>query len=429
MNNMPGPFSLFRRIARRADGKSRPPASPALKPESRFNKADIAMLAVFILLGYFIRKALFVGMAYSDDYDYAQIAVMICDGRYNPVDIGRMNLYGWRFAMVFPLALCFKIFGSTSENIAALWPLIASLGTAAVLYPIGAKLFDSRTGLIAAILHLLYPADIHFGTTVLTETPFNFLIALSMLFFVIGEDSRHWYVQSMWFLLCGSMTTWLLYGRPYGIMILAAYGAFMVVRHRIRLNYLFIIAGTALTLAAIEYAVHAHTGTWFENFKVMKRMIDPMFTPVSNYSQHLDFYRQTLFNNRMHLPHFYIFIMGFGVLFNWMRFSPSFSAEKLSPEADRRYREHGYLILFWMASILLYIEFGFQNLEHLTLMHKLDRYLVIVTAPICLGAAPFLARFTNRYAIAITAVMFCALAAWWYMAVLPPDLRPMIRFP
>ena len=67
------------------------------------------MLLLFLVIGYFIRKAMFVGMAWSDDYDYTQIAVMILDGRYNPVDIGRYNLYGWRFPMVFPLAFFFKI--------------------------------------------------------------------------------------------------------------------------------------------------------------------------------------------------------------------------------------------------------------------------------------------------------------------------------
>ncbi len=68
--------------------------------------------------------ALFTGMVWSDDYDYAQLAVMILEGRYNPVDVGAFNLYAWRFVMIYPLAFFFKLFGSTSEGVAVLWPLL-----------------------------------------------------------------------------------------------------------------------------------------------------------------------------------------------------------------------------------------------------------------------------------------------------------------
>ncbi|HPJ39297.1 MAG TPA: glycosyltransferase family 39 protein [Spirochaetota bacterium] len=403
-------------------------AHEELTAPRQFPPQDIALLLLFLLIGYFIRKAMFVGMAWSDDYDYTQIAVMILDGRYNPVDIGRYNLYGWRFAMVFPLAFFFKIFNSTAENVAALWPLLASLGTSAALYVIGTKLFDSRTGLIAAILHLLYPADILFSTCVLTETPFNFLIALSVLFFVLGEESPRWWVKLPCFFMAGSMATWLLYGRPYGIMVIGAYGLFMMMRYVINLRYLVILLGFGATLFGIEYLVHQMTGLWFENFNVMKRLLDPNFVSNSNLAEHLNFYGNVLFNDRMHYPHFYIMIIGFGALFGWSRLG-KLGDPGLTPETEKRSRQNGFLVLFWMMSILLYIEFGFMNLDHMSLMHKLDRYLTIISAPICLGAAPFLSRFSNRYAIALTGLIFTALAVWWYLAVLPPDLRHLIGFP
>ena len=167
--------------------------------------------------------------------------------------------------------------------------------------------------------------------------------------------------------------------------------------------------------------MHAETGRWFENFAVMKRMLDPYFTPTSNISQHLDYYRQSLFNSRMHHPHFYIFVIGAGVLFAWARFG-----EGATPEEDRRRRQNGFLVLFWLASILLYIEFGFMNLEHMTLMHKMERYLTIVSAPISLGAAVFLARFINRWALALSAIMFFIIAIWWYLRIMPPEIRGLM---
>jgi 4-amino-4-deoxy-L-arabinose transferase-like glycosyltransferase len=365
--------------------------------------------------------ALFTGMVWSDDYDYAQLAVMIVEGRYNPVDIGPYNLYAWRFVMIYPLAFFFKLFGSTSESVAIIWPMLSSLATAVLLYVIGRKLFDSKTGLVAAALHLLYPSDILFSTSVLTETPFNLVIALSVLLFVFGEEDRKPWVKIPLFFISGALLALPLYGRPYGILVLGAYGIFMVMRYIINLRYLAVIAGFAGGIFLVEYLVHAETGRWFENFAVMKRMLDPYFTPTSNISQHLDYYRQSLFNSRMHHPHFYIFVIGAGVLFAWARFG-----EGATPEEDRRRRQNGFLVLFWLASILLYIEFGFMNLEHMTLMHKMERYLTIISAPISLGAAVFLARFVNRWALALSAIMFFIIAIWWYIRIMPPEVRGMM---
>ncbi|MBP7585191.1 MAG: glycosyltransferase family 39 protein [Spirochaetes bacterium] len=382
---------------------------------------DIALLLLFLCFGYFVRMALFTGMVWSDDYDYAQLAVMILEGRYNPVDVGAFNLYAWRFVMIYPLAFFFKLFGSTSEGVAVLWPLLSSLGTSVLLYAIGRKLFDSKAGLVAAALHLLYPSDILFSTSVLTETPFNLVIALSVLLFVYGEEEKRWWMKLPLFFLSGAPLALLLYGRPYGVLVLGAYAVFMVMRYFINLRYLAIVAGFAAGVFLIEYLVHAETGRWFENFAVMKRMLDPYFCPTSNISSHLDYYRRSLFNSRMHHPHFYIFVIGAGVLFSWARFGG-----KVSPEEEKRRRQNGFLVLFWLASILLYIEFGFMNLDHMTLMHKMERYLTIVSAPISLGAAAFLARFANRYSLALTAAMFIAVACWWYLRIMPPEAQGML---
>ncbi len=200
----------------------------------------------------------------------------------------------------------------------------------------------------------------------------------------------------------------------------------MLLRYRINLWYLFIIAGAVGSLYLIEYTVHEYTGTWFGNFTVMKRMLDPYFCPTSNITSHLDFYRNRLFNDRMHHPHFYIMVMGFGVLFNWAFFRDRLSQNRMKDEEARKLKHYGFFVLFWLMFILLYIEFGFMNIDHMTLMHKLDRYLIIVSAPICLGAAPFLARYSNRYSLLITAIMLTAISIWWYSSVMPENLKALV---
>lgn len=384
---------------------------------------DFLLLIFFLFFGFFLRRALFIGMSWSDDYDYAQLAVMIVERRFNPVDIGAYNLYAWRFAMIYPLAFFFKIFNSTSESIAALWPIIASLGTSVSLYFIGKKMFDSRVGLAAAVLHILYPSDVLFSTSVLTETPFNFIISLSVLAFVYGEYHFRWYVKLPLFFISGALLSLLLYGRPYGILVMAAYGAFMLMKYIINLRYLAILAGFAAALFGIEYLIHEQTGRWLENFAVMKRMLDPYFCPTSNISEHLDYYRKVLFESRLHHPYMYLFIIGAGALL------VPVMHKGLNNSDAKALRQNGFFILFWLASILLYIEFGFMNIDHMTLMHKMERYLTIVSAPLCLGGAVFIARYSNRWAFAITALMFVCIALWWYFCIMPKELaQSILRF-
>lgn len=381
---------------------------------------DFFLLLFFLIFGFFLRRALFIGMSWSDDYDYAQLAVMIIEGRFNPVDVGAYNLYAWRFAMIYPLAFFFKIFNSTSENIATLWPILASLGTSFCLFFIGKKLFDSKTGLAAAVLHLLYPSDILFATSVLTETPFNFIISLSVLAFVHGEYSTKWYIKLPLFFISGALLSLLLYGRPYGILVLGAYGAFMIMKYLINYRYLIIITGFLFALFLIEYFIHEQTGRWLENFAVMKRMLDPYFCPTSNIAEHLDYYRKVLFESRLHHPYIYLFVIGSTALL------VPFVGGTINPAESKLRRYNGFFVLFWLASILLYIEFGFMNIDHMTLMHKMERYLTIVSAPLCLGSSVFIARYANRWSFALTALIFTVISIWWYACIMPRELTKSI---
>ncbi len=408
------------------DNKSNSHNAPTQKRTSLMRKnalrvtekpfADFFLLLFFVIFGFFLRRALFIGMSWSDDYDYAQLAVMIIEGRFNPVDVGTYNLYAWRFAMIYPLALFFKVFNSTSEHVATLWPIIASLGTSVVLFFLGKKLFDSKTGLAAAILHLLYPSDILFATSILTETPFNFIISLSVLAFVYGEYSTKWYIKLSLFFVSGALLSLLLYGRPYGILILGAYGAFMLMKYIINLRYVALIAGFLCTLYVIEYLIHEQTGRWLENFAVMKRMLDPYFCPTSNIAEHLDYYRKVLFESRLHHPYMYLFIIGSTALL-----VPAISGN-INPTESAAQRNNGFFIIFWLASILLYIEFGFMNFDHMTLMHKMERYLTIISAPLCLGSSVFIARYANRWSFVLTAFLFAVIALWWYACIMPDSL-------
>ena len=63
--------------------------------------------------------------------------------------VGRIGVY-------LPLAAAFRIFG-VNEFSLALIPLLSTVLTSALLYLLGAHLFDARTGLLAGLLYAFFP--------------------------------------------------------------------------------------------------------------------------------------------------------------------------------------------------------------------------------------------------------------------------------
>lgn len=107
---------------------------------------------------------MFSGFGASDDTAYAQIAHHVNNGTYEiGKSHGMLPQFSLRFGFFLPIAAFFKLLGINDVSL-VLYTLLCSLSSTALIFIAGRTIFNTQTGLIAAILWALLPESIMFST-------------------------------------------------------------------------------------------------------------------------------------------------------------------------------------------------------------------------------------------------------------------------
>lgn len=122
------------------------------------------------------------------------------------------------------ISLSYKIFG-VSERSTRLVPLLATSGSILLIFLIGTKLWDFKTGLLAGLLSLVVPINLYFGKTPVHESLLVFFILLSFLAYLYLKSSdkaqfRVWFILA---LIAAHLTTWAGYFLIPAIAILTIF--------------------------------------------------------------------------------------------------------------------------------------------------------------------------------------------------------------
>ena len=124
---------------------------------------------------------------------------------------GHQIEYFTHYPPLFPIliSLSYKIFG-ISEWSTRLVPLLASSGSILLIFLIGTKLWDFKTGFLAALLSLVIPINLYFGKTPVHEPVLVFFILLSFLAYLYLKSSdkiqfKVWFILA---LIAAHLTTW-----------------------------------------------------------------------------------------------------------------------------------------------------------------------------------------------------------------------------
>jgi len=97
---------------------------------------------------------------------------------------------------VYALALLFSVFGS-SIWIGRLFGLVVGLASIFMTYRLGRRFFSERTGLIAAMLHAVYPVTMYFESELLLDPLFLLLLQVAVYRTAIWIESGH-LKDSLW---------------------------------------------------------------------------------------------------------------------------------------------------------------------------------------------------------------------------------------
>ena len=326
----------------------------------RIARKPIGALLLILLLALALRLLFFVGMARTDDYNYAQAAYNLTTGVYRVA--GPSAHHQARLTIVVPVAISFRLLG-VNEHAAELWPLLCALGSIVVIFYLGKLLFDQTTGLFAALLLAFFPLEVVYSTQLLPDVIQPFFFALSVLCFLKGHDTSDTRVSCVWFSLSWVFVGIAFFTRESGVMILLFQIAYLLYNRTVRKEYLVAGAVVATFSLGIGLIYLRLQGNPLAHIGFLLR-ITRFGTVEQIHGATSHFVKTWLEYPRMltHDPQFVYFTIATTVAFVYL---------------VRRKDKHLYVPGLWLLTLLLYLEV----LSSLIYMIRLDRYLMILGIP------------------------------------------------
>lgn len=233
--------------------------------EAPFEERNVPYSLVLIIgLSILIRMAFFTGFWGSDDVCYSGVANSILKGAYGISP----HLVTFRVGLTYPTALFFCLFG-VSERVAALFPILASVGCVLLACLIGRDLFNHKAGLLAGLLYAFFPLNVIFSTSLYPEVPTEFFLMLSLLFFLRGvlERAGSRSVCLGFLFLCGlSLGLGYLVKESVALMLFVYFGYFiyqLCANKKMRGDYLLIVFGFLLVFLAECWSIITSPANFF----------------------------------------------------------------------------------------------------------------------------------------------------------------------
>jgi hypothetical protein len=188
---------------------------------------------VSIILLTVVPRLVWIGMiSVIPKYDfqlYHELATSFSQG--NIVGQSYISVFPHTFGFPMILSMFYRIFGS-NHVVAQYLNICLACCTSVVLYHLGKKLSNSKTGLMAALVYALWPSQILYTVLVCTETLFTCLVLISILFFCsIIKAHKPAYLSC---LLLGILCAAINGIRPFGIVLMIAFTVVMLLDYRIK---------------------------------------------------------------------------------------------------------------------------------------------------------------------------------------------------
>ena len=155
------------------------------------------VLMAALVIGLLIRLAILwqtpdLGTKIIDEQQYSQIARSIVAGHGFAWGEGRPTSIR---PPLYPamLAAIWRVAGSENLQAVRVVQILLALATTALVYVLGARIYDARVGRWAAAVCWLYPSFIFFNFLILTETLFTLLlVAFVLLTVLLVQTPRAW---------------------------------------------------------------------------------------------------------------------------------------------------------------------------------------------------------------------------------------------
>ena len=181
-------------VARGAAGAVVPDRATTMAVPTALSTTRTALiLAAILIVAGAIRIFAFHGYWGADDGEYSLLANAMQRGQFwtfvNEHYVARFDgpaHLPYRFALIAPLALLFRLFG-VSEPVLVAYPLAISLLGIALAFACGRHFFGNAGGLLAASLYAVIPVDVNNATQFLPDVIATFYASLAVLIVVKAD--------------------------------------------------------------------------------------------------------------------------------------------------------------------------------------------------------------------------------------------------
>jgi hypothetical protein len=372
-------------------------------------KKSTSLLLIAILAYTLIYSIYFaVGPTHlGDDIAYSFLAHYATAGTFME---SNGDILSVRLLQIFPIAFFYYIFGAGALSSVA-WDILCFTLSVLLAFLIGRELFDDKIGLLSAFLLATFPLAAIYSTTMSDNIPMMFFVSLSFFALIkaIKNKSRSWYFIAGIALMAAPLTIpegfiwWVMIG---SLLIIGLIFRKVPIGNRsssfsINKKSLYLILGFLIALCVVMTVNYFNSKNAFITFTANidyygqtwrpDLIPQPLNTALAFYPNIMFPYHLTsaLYNALAYKNFNPVSIITNGYIYGSN--TTGFYFYALIPSAAylilrKKDRKRSALLLFWIVTGILYLEFGPQ---HITLYpfiyilsHRLDRYLLLIATPV-----------------------------------------------
>ncbi len=334
---------------------------------------------LFILFAALIlRLVCFTGIIGADDRHYIHYACQMLNSTYQP---DPHSFYSLRLGLLIPLSFAFKIFGIHEVN-AILLSLLFSLGTVCLMYLLGKALFDSDTGMIAALLWATLPIDVAYSTMLWPDTQMIFLSLLSIILLFRAEKMHK---PALFFVsgLCLGLSYSTKIMTVVLIPLVALYAARNILTRREHFSrYLIYAAGFLSVFLAESLYFYTSTGDFFFHYHTLNNVYNENIYSGIRYAVSGGAMLKRL---TLDLP-----LILSSQVFHYSFLYWLVPGAVIAGLRDRR--ETSYLIIWWFTGLFLLFDIMPSSLTRYQVLYLDAREVMLLLIPAVILVARYLPR-------------------------------------
>ena len=378
------------------------PAADAVAVPRSWQRLVVPLLIV--AAAAVVRLLFWNGPLGSDDVVYLRRALNVANGEWTNANYNGALRYGFNI----PAGLLLRVLG-TNGFTANLWPLFCSLAEISVVYAFARDLWGTRAAAISALFLALVPLHIASAMRIHADPVVALFVTLSFTLFYWGErrNSRWLY---FWAGIAMGAVFWT---KELAIVALVPLIAYPILWRRLRLRWLYVIAGGVLMLVGHLVLMYLISGDPLHLFRVVTGQVSRDFINKGGGEDAAGFYFRYLF---LDIKHTWIvpFLACAGIVLfvraRWRRTvdggGTTTSAARPSSDISRPFDADGTpYVLFWCVGMVVVLSFMPVSLSPLRFVMKQSNYLTLFLAPMALLAGWFTASLTTRLRVALIGIV------------------------